>query len=169
MNIAVNLPPLKPIPKFFFDMDGVLVNFDKKFQEVMPGVKEEDDWLWEDLHKLCPDIYLEAEPMPDARQLWEYVTFYGIPHVLTAIPRRWSWPNVTKHKRQWMEKHFGLHHSNVLFGPYAEDKQFHCLQPHYVLIDDKAINIEQWKARGGIGILHTSTVNTIKELRAMGI
>ena len=37
------------------------------------------------------------------------------------------------------------------------------------LIDDKEENIKQWKAAGGIGILHTSAENTIKELQKLGL
>jgi hypothetical protein len=37
-----------------------------------------------------------------------------------------------------------------------------------ILIDDYAKNISQFKARGGIGILHTSTSNTISQLKKLG-
>ena len=151
---------------FYVDMDGVLVNFDKRFQKAMPGVKEEDDWLWEDLHKIDPLIYLHAEPMPGAEQLWRFCHDLGETRVLTAIPRRWSWPDVTKHKREWMVNNLGLEDpKDVLFGPYAEDKQFHCKGANYVLIDDKSRNIEQWKARGGTGVLYNTFSETIRDLR----
>lgn len=54
----------------------------------------------------------------------------------------------------------------VNFGPYAKDKQYHC-EVGDILIDDSSINIEQWRARGGIGILHTSTDDTIEQLRKL--
>jgi len=37
-----------------------------------------------------------------------------------------------------------------------------------ILIDDFPRNIDQFKAAGGIGILHTNTVKTIKELKKLG-
>lgn len=149
----------------YLDMDGVLVNFDKKFQEHFPGVHEDDDWLWEDLYKVCPDIYLTAEPMPDMNELLKYVWMFGYKKILTAIPKRWSWPKVTDHKRQWIARHIpSIPHTEVCFGPYAEDKQYHCKGSHDVLIDDKERNILQWRARGGTGILHTSAADTIKQL-----
>ena len=36
-----------------------------------------------------------------------------------------------------------------------------------VLIDDRQKNIDHWVENGGIGILHTSAENTIKELKAL--
>jgi hypothetical protein len=38
-----------------------------------------------------------------------------------------------------------------------------------ILIDDLANTIDEWNAKGGIGILHTSAANTIKELKKLGL
>jgi hypothetical protein len=38
-----------------------------------------------------------------------------------------------------------------------------------ILIDDRADTIENWNAKGGIGILHTSANNTIKQLKQLGL
>ena len=38
-----------------------------------------------------------------------------------------------------------------------------------ILIDDRQINIDQWEDAGGIGILHTSTNNTISQLKELGL
>ena len=38
-----------------------------------------------------------------------------------------------------------------------------------ILIDDYSKNIEQWRAAGGIGILHTSAEDTIKQLQKLGL
>jgi hypothetical protein len=37
------------------------------------------------------------------------------------------------------------------------------------LIDDRKDNIQQWIDSGGIGILHTSTASTIKQLEKLGL
>jgi hypothetical protein len=37
-----------------------------------------------------------------------------------------------------------------------------------LLIDDYIKNINQFKARGGIGIHHTSTASTISQLKKLG-
>jgi hypothetical protein len=38
-----------------------------------------------------------------------------------------------------------------------------------ILIDDLPNTIEEWNAKGGVGILHTSAANTIKELKKLGL
>ena len=40
---------------------------------------------------------------------------------------------------------------------------------HSILIDDMQKNIDQWKAAGGIGILHTNAKDTIKKLKDLGL
>jgi len=46
---------------------------------------------------------------------------------------------------------------------YAKDKQKEAA-PNHILIDDRKSNIDEWRANGGIGILHTSAVSTIDAL-----
>jgi hypothetical protein len=38
-----------------------------------------------------------------------------------------------------------------------------------ILIDDLAKTIDEWNAKGGIGILHTSAADTIKQLKKLGL
>jgi len=41
--------------------------------------------------------------------------------------------------------------------------------PNHILIDDRESNIDQWRAAGGIGILHTSAAGTIQQLKKLGL
>jgi hypothetical protein len=41
--------------------------------------------------------------------------------------------------------------------------------PGKILIDDRKDTIDSWNANGGIGILHTSTANTIEQLQKVGL
>ena len=43
------------------------------------------------------------------------------------------------------------------------------LLQNHILIDDRKDNIERWEAAGGIGILHTTTENTIACLKKLAI
>jgi diphthamide synthase subunit DPH2 len=57
----------------------------------------------------------------------------------------------------------------VTIGPYSRDKWKHVKNPGDILIDDRADNIEEWIAAGGIGILHDTndgerTIRILKEL-----
>jgi hypothetical protein len=51
---------------------------------------------------------------------------------------------------------------------YSKNKQKYAA-PNHVLIDDRKDIIERWEEAGGVGILHTSTKNTIECLRKKGI
>ena len=42
-------------------------------------------------------------------------------------------------------------------------------EPNHILIDDRKSNIEQWRDKGGIGILHTSAEDTINQLKQLGL
>jgi hypothetical protein len=150
-------------------MDGVLYNFDKLFAEAMPGVdmENDDEWSWEELHRVCPNIYLDGQAMPGIKEVFYYAGSLGENYALTAVPRRWPWPNVTRHKRTWMWSNFGMPLERIRFGPYAEDKQYHVLYSDDVLIDDRIRNIEQWRARGGIGIHHINPEETLNQIKRL--
>lgn len=158
--------------RIYIDMDGVLANFDermvltfgKHFNELGASSKER----WEIISTHCQDIYSTLHPLPDADQLVtgiiDVCTEYGyIPSVLTAIPKYGRIPNAEIHKRRWIYEHWPILLENFFIGPHAVDKQLHCT-PGDILIDDSHLNIPQWNAAGGIGILHTSAANSLNIL-----
>lgn len=146
------------------DMDGVIVNFEHKAIELF-GV----DWKseikkpgWGKFNEI-QNLYELLEPMPDAFELWEYLTDnFDDVQILTAIPKRAHFPEVVNHKRDWVHRHFGSD-VRVNYGPFAQDKQYHC-RPGDILIDDMKINCDQWIDAGGLAILHTSAFDTIRAL-----
>jgi hypothetical protein len=156
--------------KIYVDYDGVLFDWNVGAHKVMPSIPlvgVTDDFSWEELHKLAPNLYRELPLMWDARVLWDYIRKHN-PEGLTAIPRRWHWPDCCAQKREAAWEHFGPN-MKTNFGPFAVDKQFHCLTPSDVLIDDSDRNIIQWRARGGIGIHHLDAYSTIKALKSYNL
>lgn len=148
----------------FVDMDGVVANFEGKAIELFGA-----DWKseiekpnWGRVSEI-QNLYETLEPMPDAHELWDYLKYnFDDVQILTAIPKRAHFPEVVNHKRAWVHRHFGP--VRVNFGPYAFDKQFHCRTSDDILIDDTAINCNQWIEADGRAILHTSASNTIHTL-----
>jgi hypothetical protein len=70
---------------------------------------------------------------------------------LTAVPRRNDFPWAFEDKVHWANYHFP--DIPVWFGPFSDDKQVRS-EPGNVLIDDRASNIDQWRARGGWAYLY---------------
>ena len=134
----------------YLDLDGVLADLETAVNKLVPNPTT--SWDWEHIRGYDKDLFLNLSPCYHAFTLWEEVREYFTPKILTAIPSQILWPEVTNHKRRWVKEYFGAN-VEVLFGPYAIDKQFHC-KPGDILIDDNPMNISQWNSRGGHGILY---------------
>lgn len=159
----------------YCDMDGVMTDFDqilhKKYPERMKGKDpnshiplSKDDWT---SFNEDPYFWHYMPPMNDAFVLWDYIKGYE-PHMLTA----WSGCEKTAYKGKW----FWCNHHLDLY----DIERFNCVvrnekvkyattngEPN-LLIDDLKKNIEEWVAAGGIGILHISAEETIRQLKLLG-
>jgi len=96
--------------------------------------------------------------MPDGKAFWTFIKPYK-PSVLSAPSYD---PKSSSGKRKWVARHL----SNVkqLILTNAASKQKYA-NKNSILIDDRKRNIAQWKAAGGIGILHTSASSSIRQLK----
>ena len=152
-------------------MDGVLADFEGWSANVIgPDWKHEINEVPEwGRYKEYPRLYRDLPMLPNAKELYEECVEYAGDQnqvqILTALPNKAKhhFPDAALDKVEWARKH--IHPKlRVVFGPMARDKQLHCVTLSDVLIDDMQINIDQWKAKGGIGILHTSVENTLEQL-----
>lgn len=152
----------------YVDLDGVLADMESYLwsRYGYNWRKEIEKPNWGSIAVLDQRIYRDLPIMQGALDLMTYLneTYYDV-EVLTAIPKRALFPEAVNDKRDWVYKHIDPN-MKVNFGPYAQDKQYWC-KPSDILIDDMEINIEQWRNKGGIGILHLSTEQTIKELNLL--
>jgi hypothetical protein len=150
----------------YCDMDSVLVDFDLGYQELTGMTSQQADAngveaFWEPLTKAGAKFWITLQWMPDGKQLWDYIKKYN-PILLSAPSREES---SKLGKRVWAKRELpGV----KLILKYASQKQEYA-SPTSILIDDRQKNIDQWEAAGGIGILHTSTPNTIKQLQQLGL
>ena len=99
--------------------------------------------------------------MPDGKELWGYISKYN-PTLLSSPSKN---PASRLGKRLWVKNNLP---GTPLILASSEKKQNYSNKSH-ILIDDRPDNISQWRSQGGIGILHTDTQNTIKQLQAYGI
>ncbi len=162
------------VKKIYCDLDGVLVDFVKLARQWVPGWEEDnvpgrskklDGQLWGRIggrSKKGIAFWGQMDPMPDAMELWHYIKKYN-PEILSATGHV---GNPIPEKQEWVKKHLGdvpvhLVQKAVLKAQYAA--------PGFVLIDDKRKAIDPWIAAGGIGILHTSAADTIRQLKELGL
>ena len=150
----------------YCDMDSVLVDFDLGYQELTGMTTQQADAngveaFWEPLSKAGAKFWITLQWMPDGKQLWDYIKKYN-PILLSAPSREES---SKLGKRVWVKRELpGV----KLILKYASQKQEYA-SPTSILIDDRQKNIDQWEAAGGIGIFHTSTPNTIEQLKQLGL
>jgi hypothetical protein len=150
--------------EIYCDMDGVLCDFDKRFKEFSNGIPPEEfeaqhgkKEFWKLISNQGVGFWVGISWMPDGRQLWSYIKKHN-PSLLSAPSMEES---SRLGKRLWVRNNIP---GTKLILRSAEQKQ-ESANPNAILIDDRPSNIEQWRAKSGIGILHTSANETIKQLK----
>jgi 5'(3')-deoxyribonucleotidase len=164
---------IKPKYIIFCDMDGVLVDFDKGYEELTgkstKHVDSQDrDGFWNLFNNSLEEkgiseyqYWADLDWQPGGQELWNYIKQYT-PYILTAPTYN---PESKQGKREWVQRLDGM--KNIYFKP-ARFKQ-ELSGKNRILIDDRADTINNWNTAGGIGILHTSAANTIEQLKQLGL
>jgi hypothetical protein len=154
--------------KIFCDMDGVLCDFDRRFEqfggmspqeyESKKGVKE----FWELIdNKIGVQFWSKMPWMPDGKQLWKHIEKYN-PSLLSA-PSEEASSRYGKHL--WVKEN--MPGTKLILASREKKKNYS--KKNRILIDDRQDTIQEWNAKGGIGILHISTENTINQLQKLGL
>tara|TARA_Y100000310_G_scaffold123587_1_gene122347 strand:- start:7264 stop:7776 length:513 start_codon:yes stop_codon:yes gene_type:complete len=147
--------------KIFCDMDGVITDFDKGYQDVSgnstDGYEEKygAEAFWKPINDGGVKWWAELPWMPDGKKLWDFILPYK-PTILSAPARGEDCP---KGKEIWIKRELG----DIPF--IFEKDKYKYAQDNHILIDDTKKKIDAWVEHGGIGILHTSADKTIEELR----
>lgn len=158
--------------RIFVDLDGVLADFDKSAEAILRTnniYKFEFIWgpdvFWDRLNK-NPNFFAQMPLTSDARHLWSQIE-HLTPLILTALPRE-NAERVDLQKRKWVHDKFNIDAGTRVITCPTKEKPDYC-KPGDILIDDRAVNRDAWIAAGGTYIIHTSAVNTLTTLRALGI
>ena len=110
--------------KLFFDMDGVLVDFQSGIDKLSEEVKKEYEGRLDEV----PGIFSLMDPMPGAIEAVNTLSEYYDMYILSTAP----WKNITAYsdKMAWLTKHFGdrfnkrvviTHCKNLCDGDYLVD------------------------------------------------
>ena len=154
--------------EIYSDMDGVLTDFDASFMKASDGILPSEyeknfgkNGFWELIDDKGVGFWVGMPWMSDGKTYWDYIKKYN--PILLSSPSRSSTSRLGK--RLWVKNNLP---GTKLILAQAKDKQNYA-QSDRILIDDRPSNIDQWRASGGIGILHISASDTIRQLKDLGI
>ena len=167
----------------YCDMDGVLCNFDKGYED-LTGVstqeanQESKSSFWKRFRDSLneknikeKDFWANLEWQPGGKELWNYIQQYN-PNILSAPAVDFSLPSdeqlspeknqAIQGKKEWIAKNLsGV--GEEIFVP-APQKALYA-NPKSILIDDMKKNTDTWRASRGKAIYHTSASETLKILK----
>jgi len=152
--------------RIYCDLDGVLTDFEKAAKEIDNNIfNKSQKEMWLLIHEKSPEFWEKMSWTKDGVELWRFIKKYG-PYILTAIPGK-NIPDrnkAIKGKEKWIEVNLGRR-TLFKFIPTVSSKKKKYANSKSILIDDREDLIEQWIKKGGIGIHHISSENTIKKLK----
>lgn len=164
--------------KIYFDMDGVLADFQKGVLDLchmeptpLNGKRDfhYDDRMWAAIREVG-HFYAKLELVQGAKELFDavYGKYGDQCEILTAVPKpRRGIAHAEKDKIVWVRQYLGEHVKvNIVM---REEKPKYCTGKECVLIDDMEKNIKSWQTLGGTGILYTTAEDTLKEIQTVGI
>ena len=151
--------------QIYCDMDGVLTDFESGYEKLtgvdLKGEFQKGSDFWDPISKAGVGFWAGLQWMPGGKELWAYLKPFN--PVLLSAPSREESSRIGK--AVWVKHKIP---GTKLILRYAKQKQ-QLATPKSILIDDRQINIDQWEAAGGVGILHTSTSSTIEQLKKLGL
>ena len=161
------------IDKIYFDMDGVLADFDRGVREFcgMEPPPQEEGWkpgmdlpMWEKIREV-EHFYDRLQICPGSQEMFD--TIYGKYgdrcEILTGVPKPDKGiKDAGEDKIRWIRRLFSDKVKvNVVL---REEKPNYCTGKGCILIDDLKMNIQAWEEMGGIGIRFVSAEDTLKRL-----
>ena len=155
------------ITKIYLDMDGVIADFDKRYKELYKIAPRDAD-TYKTFDKffttfIAEKQFAKLDLMPDAMELINYLRSLPIPtEILSSTSSEKRDAEIREQKVEWLHKHNLTFPINLVPGKRLK-RNFS--NPSSILIDDTAQNIDQWRAEGGVGILHTDAITTIGILK----
>ena len=160
--------------RIYVDMDGVIADFMTAAKKAtgMTFTQSDSDKHW-DVIKKTPKFWSDMPWMPGGKQLWGFIKSHN-PSILSASVKNNMDPNCKPGKLRWISGNLKLNNSARINLVNRVQKQDYTMignsgkREQAVLIDDYPKNIKEWTAKGGIGILHTSASNTIRQLKKIG-
>ena len=147
----------------YLDMDGVIADFVKRYKEIFQmepkqaEKKHKFDHLFDNF--IANNNFTTLDLMPGAMEGINFLRKAPVPtQILSSTANEERYDDISKQKMVWLQTH-GITF-NPIFVPGKDLKQKYAA-PDKIIIDDTESVIQQWKAAGGIGILHKDWATTL--------
>lgn len=164
------------IKEIYFDMDGVFVNFNKRWKELFNSLPLENyptisnnakkRQMKENFKTFVEtDNFATMEPMPDFPLAISFINKLGNKYklyMLSSTATEEYAKEISRQKLIWLKKY----DINIppIFVPGARFKQLYS-GTGKLAIDDKLLTITQWNSKGGVGIHHKNWKTTINAIQ----
>lgn len=153
--------------KIYLDMDGVLTDFEKRYDELF-GVRPEEikartKHFWSNWKTFIEgENFKTLEKHKDADTLLHFVHELRVPvEILSSSGGHEFHDTVTSQKIEWLCNNTIPYKANIVPGGSKKAELAH---PWHILVDDTARVVEKYRAAGGTAILHYDINITLKEL-----
>ena len=175
---------MKTVPNvaLYLDMDGVLVDFDKRAMEIYPKFAGMADWFHRGigskseytklytgmLFKIMrtKDFWINLPWTQDGKELFNYVEkkFHSEQVGILTAPMNQD-PRCEPEKWEWVQRHLKIIPKKLFFCSINKEQYVGRIPGKLqILIDDREKNITAWRHAGGIGIYHKSAGDSIRQL-----
>ena len=160
----------KKIEYIFVDMDGVLADFLKGCEAMIGHPMTNDDKGHSDYDTRKEELtnkrmFANLPPMVDMYDLIAYIKHTNVPWEILTAAGVVNRELVVYDKKAWIDKY--VDPSVVVNCTFTGSQKAAYARKRNVLIDDRPKNIRAWEDAGGIGIIHTSAADTIKQLKEL--
>lgn len=147
----------------YFDLDGVLTDFEKKCKDENCFNKNGRP-NWEKIDSLGTVFWTDMDWLPGAKSFFEKTSSFAVEvgwkiKVLSAIHSQAG----KQGKTEWCQKNLGLSKSNIDIVPKRTNKSKYA-NPTSILIDDSKDVVDSFIYSGGMAIFHNNQVSAEKKI-----
>lgn len=153
--------------KIYLDMDGVLTDFEKRYEELF-GVRPDEvqsrtKHFWDNWQEFINGgNFKTLDKHKHADTLLNFVNSLGVPvEILSSSGGEKNHECVTIQKVAWLCNNGIPYKANIVPGGSKKASYAH---PWHILVDDTPHVVEKYRAAGGTAVLHHDIDETIAQL-----